>query len=185
MSDTEANGNVDVSVTLAKPKSHFDSFEDGSLKTEAEQQQPQQEQQKPPPASESTEITANSDLQQVKEILRASRDEDPLEDKSSFYPLQQKTQYMSPMCTLSSESKRIIRQAQAPILQSSPRVVHFLYEVGRTLFYPEHFGCLLVLFVCLRQSIHCLTGRLILHFANRLFIMLTVQLVCINSAFFR
>ncbi|XP_017492702.1 PREDICTED: myosin heavy chain, muscle-like [Rhagoletis zephyria] len=35
---------------------------------------------------------------------------------------------MSPVCTLSSESKRIIRQAQVPILQASPRVVHFLYE---------------------------------------------------------
>lgn len=93
----------------------------------------------PPPKATSTtsvdetvprsEVSASSDLEQVKEILKATRDADPLEDKESFYPLQQKTSYMSPVCTLSSESKRIIRQAQVPILQASPRVVHFLYEV--------------------------------------------------------
>ena len=107
MSDTESN---DVNVSVSLPL------------------QPAEAVSASEPVDQS--ITANTELEQVKEILRASRDEDPLEDKSSFYPLQQKTQYMSPVCTLSSESKRIIRQAQAPILQASPRVVHFLYEVS-------------------------------------------------------
>lgn len=84
----------------------------------------------PEPVTINHVVAANADLEQVAEILKASRDQDPLVDKSSFYPLQQKTQYKSPVCTLSSESKRIIRQAQAPILQASPRVVHFLYEVS-------------------------------------------------------
>lgn len=76
-------------------------------------------------------ITAQSDLEQVKQILKTNFKGDPsLEDKSSFYPLQQKAQYMSPTVTLSAESKRIVRQAQAPILQASSRVVHFLYEVS-------------------------------------------------------
>ncbi|UXI16071.1 very-long-chain 3R-3-hydroxyacyl-CoA dehydratase [Sarcoptes scabiei] len=75
------------------------------------------------------QITAQSDLESVKNILKTNAKFDPnLEDKSSFYPLQQKAQYMSPTVTLSAESKRIVRQAQAPILQASSRVVHFLYE---------------------------------------------------------
>ena len=79
-------------------------------------------------------ITAQSDLEQVKQILKTNFKDDPsLEDKSSFYPLQQKAQYMSPTVTLSAESKRIVRQAQAPILQASSRVVHFLYEVSFTI----------------------------------------------------
>ena len=78
----------------------------------------------PPP-----EVTATSDLADVSKILKSTADSDPLEDKEQFYPLQQKTAYMPPVTTLTSDSKRIIRQAQAPILQASPRVVHFLYEV--------------------------------------------------------
>jgi len=78
----------------------------------------------PPP-----EVTAHSDLADVGRILKSTADSDPLEDKEQFYPLQQKTAYMPPVTTLTSDSKRIIRQAQAPILQASPRVVHFLYEV--------------------------------------------------------
>ncbi|OTF72561.1 hypothetical protein BLA29_011224, partial [Euroglyphus maynei] len=74
-------------------------------------------------------ITAQSDLDQVKQILKTNFKDDPsLQDKSTFYPLQQKAKYMSPTVTLSAESKRIVRQAQAPILQASSRVVHFLYE---------------------------------------------------------
>ena len=104
MSDTESS-DVNVSVSLPPPEREVSSDVPRS------------------------EVTANTDLEQVKEILKATRDADPLEDKDSFYPLQQKTAYMSPVTTLSSESKRIIRQAQVPILQASPRVVHFLYEV--------------------------------------------------------
>lgn len=85
------------------------------------------------------QITANSDLEQVSKILKNSFKTDPtLEDKSSFYPLQPKAQYMSPNVTLSAESKRIVRQAQAPILQASSRVVHFLYEVR--LIYPIYMS---------------------------------------------
>lgn len=81
------------------------------------------------------QITAQSDLESVKNILKTNAKFDPnLEDKSSFYPLQQKAQYMSPTVTLSAESKRIVRQAQAPILQASSRVVHFLYEVSDQIF---------------------------------------------------
>jgi len=116
MSDTEAT-DVNVSVSLpqppaqteAKPRDVYDRVEE---------------------MARSEGITASTDLEKVKQILKSARDGDPLEDKESFYPLQQKTSYMSPVCTLSSESKKIIRQAQAPILQASPRVVHFLYEVG-------------------------------------------------------
>lgn len=54
---------------------------------------------------------------------------DALHDRSTFYPLQNKARYMPPTTTLSTESKRIVRRAQDPILQNSPRVVHFLYEV--------------------------------------------------------
>lgn len=112
MSDTESSGNVNVSVSLPPPSKPetSDVLEQTSDRLRSE-------------------INANTDLDQVKEILKATRDGDPLEDKDSFYPLSQKTAYMSPVTTLSSESKRIIRQAQVPILQASPRVVHFLYEV--------------------------------------------------------
>lgn len=106
MSDTEAS-DVNVSVTLPPPS-----------QAEATENQ-----------VERSQVNASSDLESVKDIMKATRDGDPLEDKDSFYPLQQKTTYMSPGTTLSSESKRIVRQAQVPILQASPRVVHFLYEV--------------------------------------------------------
>lgn len=121
MSDNESN-DVNVSVSLPPPpKASTTTTENSDA-----------------PAPVRSEVSATSDLEQVKEILKATRDADPLEDKESFYPLQQKTSYMSPVCTLSSESKRIIRQAQVPILQASPRVVHFLYEVGEIL-YPFIF----------------------------------------------
>lgn len=114
MSDNE--GDVNVSVSLPKP-------------TSSSNEEPVTNGNSSYPLSRSP-INANSELDEVKEILKSSQDADPLEDKSSFYPLQQKTAYMSPVCTLSSDSKKIIRQAQAPILQASPRVVHFLYEVS-------------------------------------------------------
>jgi hypothetical protein len=82
----------------------------------------------------SSNITSDSEsVQQLSyQLLRnvmPSSAGDALQDKSTFYPLQQKAQYMPPTCTLSTDSKRIIRRAQDPILQASPRVVHFLYEV--------------------------------------------------------
>lgn len=49
-----------------------------------------------------------------------------LED--SFYPLQ-KGPYISPNYRLSAESKRLVRQAQEPVLASSPATVHLIYEV--------------------------------------------------------
>ena len=113
MSDNESSGSVNVSVSLptpSKPESN-DAVEQSSDRLRSET------------------VNANTELDQVKEILKSTRDGDPLEDKDTFYPLSQKTAYMSPVTTLSSESKRIIRQAQVPILQASPRVVHFLYEV--------------------------------------------------------
>jgi hypothetical protein len=113
MSDAE-NTDVNVSVSLPQPPAQAEKPRDLYDRVEEKAR---------------SEITSNTELEKVKEILKSSRDVDALEDKSSFYPLQQKTTYMSPVCTLSSESKRIIRQAQAPILQASPRVVHFLYEV--------------------------------------------------------
>lgn len=156
MSDNESN-DVNVSVSLPPPPkvTSTTSVEDDALA-----------------ASARSEVSATSDLEQVKEILKSTRDADPLEDKESFYPLQQKTSYMSPVCTLSSESKRIIRQAQVPILQASPRVVHFLYEVSdenlsrffSLTFFADHitkimsnlskfhFFCLFVSFVCLFTS---------------------------------
>lgn len=50
----------------------------------------------------------------------------------SFYPLQ-KGPYISPNYRLSAESKRLVRQAQEPILASSPATVHLIYEVGLAL----------------------------------------------------
>lgn len=49
-------------------------------------------------------------------------------DKSVFYPLQ-KAPYIAPSYALSSESKRVLRQAQSPVWSTSPNAVHFLYEV--------------------------------------------------------
>lgn len=112
MSENESTGSVNVSISLPPPSA---SSETNNLDHSDNMAR--------------SAVSANSDLEQVKEILKATRDGDPLEDKDSFYPLQQKTNYMSPAVALSSESKRIIRQAQTPILQASPRVVHFLYEV--------------------------------------------------------
>lgn len=117
MSDNESS-DVNVSVSLPPPPKVTSS-------TSVDESMPR------------SEVSASSDLEQVKEILKATRDADPLEDKESFYPLQQKTSYMSPVCTLSSESKRIIRQAQVPILQASPRVVHFLYEVCQLILHNQ------------------------------------------------
>ncbi|KAI2807740.1 hypothetical protein BLOT_005679 [Blomia tropicalis] len=111
MSENESTGSVNVSISLPPPSA---SSETNNLDHSDNMAR--------------SAVSANSDLEQVKEILKATRDGDPLEDKDSFYPLQQKTNYMSPAVALSSESKRIIRQAQTPILQASPRVVHFLYE---------------------------------------------------------
>ncbi|KAM7296095.1 hypothetical protein ISCGN_021291, partial [Ixodes scapularis] len=51
---------------------------------------------------------------------------DALED-DSFYPLQ-KGPYMSPNYRLSAQSKKLVRQAQEPILSSSPATVHIIYE---------------------------------------------------------
>jgi hypothetical protein len=85
------------------------------------------------PLRESTNVTTSDYSNQLSyQLLRnamPSSAGDALQDKSTFYPLQQKAQYMPPTCTLSTDSKRIIRRAQDPILQASPRVVHFLYEV--------------------------------------------------------
>jgi hypothetical protein len=70
------------------------------------------------------------DYQYVRSAMQSSTGAgDALADKSTFYPLQTKARYMPPTCNLSTESKRIVRRAQDPILQNSPRVVHFLYEV--------------------------------------------------------
>lgn len=49
--------------------------------------------------------------------------------QDSFYPLQ-KGPYISPNYRLSAESKRLVRQAQEPVLASSPATVHLIYEVG-------------------------------------------------------
>jgi len=87
------------------------------------------------PLRESTNISSserdysNKLSYQVLRNAMPSNAGDALRDKSTFYPLQTKAQYMPPTCTLSTESKQIIRRAQDPILQASPRVVHFLYEV--------------------------------------------------------
>jgi hypothetical protein len=84
------------------------------------------------PLRESTNLTTRDSDYSSYQLLRnevSSSAGDALRDKSTFYPLQQKAQYMPPTCTLSTDSKRIIRRAQDPILQASPRVVHFLYEV--------------------------------------------------------
>ena len=74
------------------------------------------------------DMTSDSDYQSLERAMQSSAG-DALEDRSTFYPLQAKARYMPPTCTLSTESKRIVRRAQDPILQNSPRVVHFLYEV--------------------------------------------------------
>jgi hypothetical protein len=50
-------------------------------------------------------------------------------DENIHYPLQPRSQYMSPSPFLSFESKRVIRQAQDPLYITAPRVSHFLYEV--------------------------------------------------------
>ena len=73
-------------------------------------------------------MSSDSDYQVLQYAVGSSAG-DALEDRSTFYPLQTKARYMPPTCTLSTESKRIVRRAQDPILQNSPRVVHFLYEV--------------------------------------------------------
>ena len=73
-------------------------------------------------------MNSDTDFQSLERAMQSSAG-DALQDRSTFYPLQAKARYMPPTCTLSTESKRIVRRAQDPILQSSPRVVHFLYEV--------------------------------------------------------
>ena len=75
-----------------------------------------------PPASSSTTATA----------ARAPRPPGPsgeMLDHDITYPLQPRSQYMSPAQFLSLESKRVIRQAQDPLYVNAPRVSHFLYEV--------------------------------------------------------
>ena len=49
-------------------------------------------------------------------------------DKEIYYPYQ-KNLYISPSPGLSFDSKRIMRQAQSPVYNATPRVAHFLYEV--------------------------------------------------------
>lgn len=51
----------------------------------------------------------------------------PPED--TFYPFQKST-YYPPNYRLSSESKRIIRKTQEPVLATCNSTVRFLYEVG-------------------------------------------------------
>ena len=51
-------------------------------------------------------------------------------DKNTHYPLQKNPPYLPPTCTLSTESKRVIRQAQDPLWTNNPRAAHFLYEVN-------------------------------------------------------
>ena len=50
-------------------------------------------------------------------------------DKDIYYPYQ-KNLYISPSPGLSFDSKRIMRQAQNPVYNATPRVAHFLYEVN-------------------------------------------------------
>lgn len=59
---------------------------------------------------------------------RSQRQQEMMDD-GIHYPLQPRSQYMSPSPFLSFESKRVIRQAQDPLYITAPRVSHFLYEV--------------------------------------------------------
>lgn len=64
---------------------------------------------------------------QVRPLAPRSAGDALLED--SFYPLQ-KGPYISPNYRLSAQSKKLVRQAQEPVLSSSPATVHLIYEVG-------------------------------------------------------